>query len=888
MKINGISGDFPEKTNILNNKKIMDENQTFDQDRIIKINIEEEMKSSYIDYSMSVIVARALPDVRDGFKPVHRRILYGMNGLGNTSDKPYKKCARVVGDVLGKYHPHGDSSVYGALVRMAQEWNMRYTLVDGQGNFGSVDGDSPAAMRYTECRLSRMGEHIMDDLEKDTVDMVSNFDDTLTEPSVMPTKVPNLLVNGGNGIAVGMATNIPTHNLGEVIDGCCAYIDNPDIDTDGLMQYIPAPDFPTGAYIYGIQGVKDAYETGRGRIVMRAKAEIESHETHDKIVVTEIPYGVNKQQLIEYIAELVKDGKIDGISNVNDETGRQGMRIVVDVKRDANANVILNKLFKMTALQSSFSVNCIALVKGRPRLLTLKECVKYFVEHRHDVTIRRTKFDLKKAQERAHILEGLIIACDNIDEVVRIIRASKTPSDAQRNLEKRFDLDELQSKAIVDMRLAQLTGLRIDQLHEEFEELEKLIAYLQSILDDPELCKKVMKDELQEVKEKYGDPRRTEIKYSSEEFNPEDFYPNDPVVITVSHLGYIKRTPLSEFREQARGGVGSTGAKTRDQDFTEYIYPATMHQTMLFFTKKGRCYWLKCYEIPEGDKSSKGRAIQNLLNIAPDDAVNAFLRLRGLNDKEFLNTHYVVFATKKGVVKKTCLEAYSRPRTNGVNAINVLEGDEVVDVRLTNGKNELILANRNGRAVRFDENAVRTMGRVSTGVRGMKIDEGDDEVVGMIVAGNKENETIMVVSENGYGKRSQVEDYRKTNRGAKGVKTLNITEKTGRLVSIKNVTDDNDLMIINKSGITIRLAVSDCRVMGRATQGVRLINLSKKNDVIASVCKVMSSELEAMVEEESRAQWTQKKEDIQRDTTATPATEESNTENNDSEISEKE
>ncbi|MBR3444837.1 MAG: DNA gyrase subunit A [Prevotella sp.] len=866
----------------------MDENQTFDQDRIIKINIEEEMKSSYIDYSMSVIVARALPDVRDGFKPVHRRILYGMNGLGNTSDKPYKKCARVVGDVLGKYHPHGDSSVYGALVRMAQEWNMRYTLVDGQGNFGSVDGDSPAAMRYTECRLSRMGEHIMDDLEKDTVDMVNNFDDTLTEPSVMPTKVPNLLVNGGNGIAVGMATNIPTHNLGEVIDGCCAYIDNPDIDTDGLMQYIPAPDFPTGAYIYGIQGVKDAYETGRGRIVMRAKAEIESHETHDKIVVTEIPYGVNKQQLIEYIAELVKDGKIDGISNVNDETGRQGMRIVVDVKRDANANVILNKLFKMTALQSSFSVNCIALVKGRPRLLTLKECVKYFVEHRHDVTIRRTKFDLKKAQERAHILEGLIIACDNIDEVVRIIRASKTPSDAQRNLEKRFDLDELQSKAIVDMRLAQLTGLRIDQLHEEFEELEKLIAYLQSILDDPELCKKVMKDELQEVKEKYGDPRRTEIKYSSEEFNPEDFYPNDPVVITVSHLGYIKRTPLSEFREQARGGVGSTGAKTRDQDFTEYIYPATMHQTMLFFTKKGRCYWLKCYEIPEGDKSSKGRAIQNLLNIAPDDAVNAFLRLRGLNDKEFLNTHYVVFATKKGVVKKTCLEAYSRPRTNGVNAINVLEGDEVVDVRLTNGKNELILANRNGRAVRFDENAVRTMGRVSTGVRGMKIDESDDEVVGMIVAGNTENETIMVVSENGYGKRSQVEDYRKTNRGAKGVKTLNITEKTGRLVSIKNVTDDNDLMIINKSGITIRLAVSDCRVMGRATQGVRLINLSKKNDVIASVCKVMSSELEAMVEEESRAQWTQKKEDIQRDTTATPTTDESNTENNDSEISEKE
>lgn len=623
------------------------DNNTFDQDRIIKINIEEEMKSSYIDYSMSVIVARALPDVRDGFKPVHRRILYGMMGIGNTSDKPYKKCARVVGEVLGKYHPHGDSSVYGALVRMAQDWNMRYTLVDGQGNFGSVDGDSPAAMRYTECRLSKMGEHIMDDLEKDTVDMMNNFDDSLQEPSVMPTKIPNLLVNGGNGIAVGMATNIPTHNLGEVIDGCCAYIDNPEIDVEGLMKYIKAPDFPTGAYIYGIQGVKDAYETGRGRIVMRAKAEIESTESHDKIVITEIPYGVNKAQLIEYIADLVKEGKLDGISNANDESGRQGMRIVIDVKKDANANVILNKLFKMTALQSSFSVNCIALVKGRPRLLTLKDCVHYFVEHRHDVTIRRTKFDLRKAQERAHILEGLIIACDNIDEVVHIIRASKTPSDAQRNLEKRFDLDELQSKAIVDMRLSQLTGLRMDQLHAEYDELEKLISYLQSILDNPELCKKVMKDELLEVKEKYGDPRRTEIKYSSEEFNPEDFYPNDPVVITISHLGYIKRTPLSEFREQARGGVGSKGAHSREQDFTEYIYPATMHNTMMFFTKKGRCYWLKCYEIPEGAKNSKGRAIQNLLNIESDDSINAFLRLRGLDNPEFINSHYVVFATKK-------------------------------------------------------------------------------------------------------------------------------------------------------------------------------------------------------------------------------------------------
>lgn len=848
----------------------MDENQTIDQDRIMKINIEEEMKSSYIDYSMSVIVARALPDVRDGFKPVHRRILYGMLGIGNTSDKPYKKCARVVGEVLGKYHPHGDSSVYGALVRMGQDWNMRYKLVDGQGNFGSVDGDSPAAMRYTECRLSRMGEHIMDDLEKDTVDMANNFDDTLVEPSVMPTKIPNLLVNGGNGIAVGMATNIPTHNLGEVIDGCCAYIDRPDITTEELMNYIPAPDFPTGAYIYGLQGVKEAYETGRGRIVMRAKAEIESDDTHDKIVVTEIPYGVNKQQLIEYIADLVKEGKLEGISNVNDETGRQGMRIVVDVKRDANANVILNKLFKMTALQSSFSVNCIALVKGRPRLLSLQECVKYFVEHRHDVTIRRTKFDLKKAQERAHILEGLIIACDNIDEVVHIIRASKTPVDAQRNLETRFELDELQSKAIVDMRLSQLTGLRMDQLHQEYEGLMQTIKELQEILDNPEKCKEVMKNELLEVKEKYGDARRTEIIPDEHEFNAEDFYPNDPVVITVSHLGYIKRTPLADFHEQARGGVGSKGAHTRDKDFTEYIYPATMHQTMLIFTKKGRCYWLHCYDIPEGDKTSKGRAIQNLLNIDSDDAVNAFLRLRGrgLEDEEFVNSHYVVFATKNGVVKKTSLAHYSRPRSNGVIAINILEGDEVIDVRLTNGHNELIMANRNGRAVRFNEDAIRTMGRVATGVRGMRLDGGDDAVVGMVVVNDPEKESVMVVSENGYGKRSQVEDYRVTNRGTKGVKTLSITDKTGRLVSIKNVTDDNDLMIINKSGIVIRLAVADVRVMGRATQGVRLINLTKKNDVIASVCKVMSSELEATVEEESRTQWEQRTEEIKSDNTS--------------------
>ncbi|WP_315519345.1 DNA gyrase subunit A [Hoylesella nanceiensis] len=851
----------------------MDENQTIDQDRIIKINIEEEMKSSYIDYSMSVIVARALPDVRDGFKPVHRRILYGMRDIGNTSNNPYKKCARVVGEVLGKYHPHGDSSVYGALVRLAQDWNMRYTLVDGQGNFGSVDGDSAAAMRYTECRLEKIGEYVMDDLDKDTVDMVPNFDETLLEPTVMPTKIPNLLVNGGNGIAVGMATNMPTHNLSEVIDGCCAYIDNEEINTEELMQYIQAPDFPTGGYIYGLQGVKDAYETGRGRVVMRAKAEIESDENQDKIIITEIPYGVNKQQLIEYIADLVKEGKLEGISNANDESGRQGMRIVIDVKRDANANVLLNKLFKMTALQSSFSVNNIALVKGRPRLLTLKDCIKYFVEHRHDVTIRRTKFELKKAEERAHILEGMIIASDNIDEVVQIIKASRTPALARTNLEQRFNLDELQSQAIVDMRLSQITGLKVEELHAQFDELQQRIAYLISILTDDNLCKKVMKDELNELKEKFGDERRTKIIPAEHEFNAEDFYPNDPVVITVSHLGYIKRTPLSEFREQARGGVGSKGVRHREQDFTEFIYPATMHQTMLFFTKKGRCYWLKCYNIPEGTKDSKGRAIQNLLNIEPDDGLNAILRLRGLDDEEFVNSHNVVFATKNGTIKKTSLEAYSRPRANGVIAINIAEGDEVVDVRLTNGKNEIIMANKNGRAVRFNEETVRAMGRTATGVRGMKLDGDDDQVVGMIVVNDAETENVMVVSETGYGKRSSVEDYRVTNRGGKGVKTLNITEKTGRVVAIKNVNDDNDLMIINKSGITIRLAVSEVRVMGRATQGVRLINLSKKNDVIASVCKVMSSELEAAAEEESCSEFDKAQEELDNTTTSneTPA-----------------
>lgn len=831
--------------------------QTFDNDRIIKINIEDEMKSSYIDYSMSVIVARALPDVRDGFKPVHRRILYGMMGIGNTSDKPHKKCARVVGEVLGKYHPHGDSSVYGALVRMGQWWNMRYTLVDGQGNFGSMDGDSPAAMRYTECRLSKMGESVMDDLEKETVDMEPNFDNTQTEPSVMPTKIPNLLVNGGNGIAVGMATNMPTHNLGEVIDGCCAFIDNPDIDTEGLMQYIPAPDFPTGAYIYGLQGVRDAYETGRGRIVMRAKAEIESGDTHDKIVVTEIPYGVNKADLVAYIADLANQHKIEGVANVNDETGRQGMRIVVDVKRDANANVLLNKLFKMTALQSSFSVNNIALVpipgthgKMRPKMLSLRDCVRYFVEHRHDVTIRRTKHDLKKAQERAHILEGLIIAVNNIDEVVRIIRNSKTPSDAQRNLEERFNLDELQSKAIVDMRLSQLTGLRVEQLHQEYEDLMKLIAELQEILDNPEKCREVMKNDLLEVKEKYGDERKTEVIPFDHEFNAEDFYPDDPVVITISHMGYIKRTPLSEFHEQSRGGVGAKAARHRDNDFTEYIYPATMHNTLLFFTQKGRCYWQKCYEIPEGDKNSKGRAIQNLLNIEPDDAINAVLRVKNFGDEEFLQSHNVMFATKNGIIKKTCLKEYSRPRTNGVIAINILEDDRVVGVRLTNGNNEIILANRNGRAIRFNEQDVRPMGRVATGVRGMTLDGGDDEVVGMVCVNEPESETIMVVSENGYGKRTSIEEYRKTKRGGKGVKTLEVTEKTGRLVAIKVVTDENDLMIINKSGILIRLKVAEVRVMRRATQGVRLINLTKKNDTIASVCKVMTSTDEEIEAEE--------------------------------------
>ena len=823
-----------------------------EQDRIIKINIEEEMKSSYIDYSMSVIVARALPDVRDGLKPVHRRILYGMMEAGNVSTKAYRKSAKTVGDVMGNYHPHGDAALYGALVRLAQPWAMRYPVVDGQGNFGSIDGDGAAAMRYTEARLMKIGEDMMQDIDKETVDYQPTYDDSDVEPTVLPTRIPYLLVNGASGIAVGMATNMPTHNLTEVIDACVAYIDNNDIDLDGLMQYIKAPDFPTGGYIYGISGVREAYETGRGRVIMRAKTEIESHPTHDKIVVNEIPYNVNKRELIEHIAALVNEKKIEGISYVNDESDREGMRIVIDVKRDANVGVVLNKLFKMTALQSSFSVNNIALVKGRPRCLTLKDMIKCFVDHRHEVVVRRTQYELRKAKERAHILEGLIIASDNIDEVVRIIRAAKTPNEAIQNLMNRFELSEIQARAIVEMRLRQLTGLMQDQLHAEYEELMKQIAYLEEILVNEELCKKVIKDELEEVKVKYGDSRRSEIIYASEEFNPEDFYADDQMVITISHLGYIKRTPLAEFRTQNRGGVGSKGSETRDEDFVEHIYPATMHNTMMFFTQRGKCYWLKVYEIPEGTKISKGRAIQNLLNIEPGDVVTAYLRVKNLNDENFINNHYVVFCTKNGVIKKTLLEQYSRPRQNGVNAITIREDDRVIEVRMTNGDNEIIIANRNGRAIRFHESTVRCMGRTATGVRGITLDEdGLDEVIGMVCIKDVDTESVMVVSEQGYGKRSEIDDYRITNRGGKGVKTLNITEKTGKLVAIKAVTDENDLMIINKSGITIRLKVEDVRIMGRATQGVRLINLEKRNDQIGSVCKVESENEEDVLVDET-------------------------------------
>ncbi len=827
-----------------------------DQDRIIKIDINEEMRSSYIDYSMSVIVSRALPDVRDGFKPVHRRVLFGMNELGLRSNKPTKKSARIVGEVLGKYHPHGDSSVYFTMVRLAQSWTMRYPLVDGQGNFGSVDGDSPAAMRYTEARLCKIAEDILIDLDKETVDFQNNFDDTLQEPTVMPTRIPNLLVNGASGIAVGMATNMPPHNLSDTVDAIVAYIDNNDITIDELITHIKAPDFPSGAAIYGYAGVKEAYETGRGRIVMRSKTEIETDANgHEHIIVREIPYQVNKRELIEAIAEMVKDGKIDGISNINDESDREGMRIVVDVKRDANANVVLNKLFKYSALQTSFGVNNIALVKGRPQLLNLKELIVLFVEHRHDVVIRRTQFELREAEKRAHILEGLIIACDNIDEVVRIIRSSRTVEDARNGLMERFELSDIQARAIVEMRLRQLTGLSVDELRAEYAELMKRIEYYKEVLANVDLRMKIIKDELFEVKEKYGDPRRTEIIYASDEFNPEDFYSDDEMVITISHLGYIKRTPLTEFKSQGRGGVGSKGSGARDEDFIEYIYPASMHDTMLLFTQKGRCFWLKVYEIPEGSKNMKGRAIQNMLNIESDDSVTAFIKVRNLNDEEYCKNHFLMFCTKSGVVKKTALEAYSRPRANGVNAITIREGDQVIQVCLTDGKSEILMANRNGRAIRFNEEKVREMGRTATGVRGMTLDEDpEDEVVGMIAIEDPVKETVMVVSEQGFGKRSDIEDYRVTNRGGKGVKTINVTDKTGKLVAIKNVTDENDLMIINKSGITIRLKVTDVRVMGRATQGVSLINLGKRKDSIASVCVVLTEdEEEAIIDAEGGA-----------------------------------
>lgn len=812
-------------------------------ERIIHINVEDQMRQAYIDYSMSVIVARALPDVRDGFKPVHRRVLFGMNELGNTNDKPFKKSARIVGEVMGKYHPHGDSSIYGTLVRMAQAWSLRYPLVDPQGNFGSVDGDGPAAMRYTEVRLQKIAEEMLKDIDKDTVNFTPNFDETLKEPVVLPTRFPNLLVNGSSGIAVGMATNMAPHNLSETVDAIVAYIDNPDIDIPGLMQYIKAPDFPTGGYIYGYAGVKEAFETGRGRIMIRSKAEIESNEKeNDKIIISEIPYMVNKAELIKSIADLAIEKKIEGISNVNDESDRQGMRIVIDVKRDGNANVILNKLFKLTALQSSFSVNNIALVDGRPQLLNLKDLIHCFVEHRHEVVTRRTRFELKKAEERAELLQGCMIILDNLDEAIAIIRDSKTPDEAKIRLIERFSLSERQAAYIVEMRLRQLTGMEQDKLRAEYEDLLLRIQDLNDILNRIERRMEIIKNELIELKDKYGDERRTEIIYASEEFNPEDFYADDEMIITISHMGYIKRTPLADFKAQNRGGVGSKGSSSRDEDFIEFIYPASMHATMLFFTQRGKCYWLKVYQIPEGNKMSKGRAIQNMLNIDQGDKVNAFIRIKQLQDPEYNRNHFLVFCTKQGIIKKTALEAYSRPRQNGVNAITIREDDQVIQVRLTNGDDEILIANRNGRAIRFNENKVREMGRNATGVRGMALNEDDptDEVIGMINIPKGSSDNVLVVSELGYGKRSDLEDYRITNRGGKGVKTINITEKTGKLVAVKAVNDDNDLMIINKSGITIRMKVSDLGIIGRAAQGVRLINLEKRNDEIASVCKVQT------------------------------------------------
>ena len=820
-----------------------------EEDRILKINIENEMKTAYIDYSMSVIVSRALPDVRDGLKPVHRRVLFGMNEMGNTSDHPHRKAANCVGEVMGKYHPHGDSSIYGTVVRMAQDWSLRYTLVDGHGNFGSIDGDGAAAMRYTEVRLQRLGEEMLSDIDSETVDFQPNYDNSRREPVVLPTRFPNLLVNGASGIAVGMATNIPPHNLTECINACAALIDNRNLTVADLMQHITAPDFPTGGTIYGYNGVKDAFETGRGRIIIRAKAEIVTEANHENIIVTEIPYNVNKALLISYIADLVTEKKLDGIADINDESDYKGMRIVIKLKSDANANVVLNKLYKMTQMQASFSVNNVALVNGRPRTLNLKQMLEAFIDHRHEVVTRRTQFELRKARERAHILEGLIIASQNIDEVIHIIRNSASTEEARNTLSERFELSEAQTAAIVEMRLKQLTGLEQDKLRANYEELMAEIARLEEILTNDVVCWNLIKDELLEIRDKYGDKRRTAIDYTAGDFNAEDFYADDEMIITISHLGYIKRTALSEFRTQNRGGVGAKGSDTRDEDFIEYIYPASMHNHMLFFTEKGRCYWLKVYELPEGAKNSKGRAIQNLLNIDPDDAVNAVIRVKGLADKEFVTSHNLVFCTKNGVIKKTSLEAYSRPRANGVNAIIIREDDKLISVELTDGNSEILMANRNGRAIRFHESTVREMGRMSTGVRGMTLDGGDDAVVGMICMEPGTANNVMVVSENGFGKRSVIDDYRITNRGGKGVKTMNVTDKTGRLVAIKSVNDDNDLVIINKSGITLRMKVADIRVQGRATQGVRVINLEKRNDVIASVCCVTSENEEALEEE---------------------------------------
>lgn len=819
-------------------------------EKIIKINIEEEMKSSYIDYSMSVIVSRALPDVRDGMKPVHRRVLYGMNELGVTSNKPYKKSARIVGEVMGKYHPHGDSSVYMTMVRMAQPWSLRYPLVDGQGNFGSVDGDSPAAMRYTEARMKKIAEEMLADLEKDTVDMTPNFDESLKEPTVLPSKIPNLLVNGASGIAVGMATNMAPHNINDAVDAICAYIDNHDIDIEELIKIIKAPDFPTGGTIYGYNGVKESYRTGRGRIIVRAKTSIEVSPTgREKIIVHEIPYQVNKLELILRIAELINEKKIEGISNVNDESDRNGMRIVIDVKKDAISNVVLNTLLKHTALQTSFGVNNVVLVHGRPKLLNLKDLIRHFVEHRHEVVIRRTQFELRQAEKRAHILEGLIIACDHIDEVIRIIRGSKTPEEARNTLMERFSLTDVQASAIVDMRLRQLTGLEQDKLRAEYEEIEKLITHLQEILASVELRMEIVKSELIEMKQLYGDERRTDIVYASEEFNPEDFYADEEMVITISHMGYIKRTPLSEYKVQNRGGVGSKGSATRDEDFLEHMIMATMHNTMLFFTEKGKCFWLKVYEIPEGTKQAKGRAIQNLLNIEPDDKVKAYINLLDLKDTDYINSNYIVLCSKKGIIKKTTLEAYSRPRQNGVNAITIKEGDQLLEAKLTNGEKDIMLAVKSGKAIRFPEHKVRPMGRTASGVRGITLNDEEDEVIGMICI-EPEKANVLVVSENGYGKRSDIEDYRITNRGGKGVKTINLTEKTGELISLIDVTDEDNLMIITKSGLTIRLEVSSLRVMGRNTQGVRLINL-RNDDAIAAVAKVSAAKEEEREGEEN-------------------------------------